>query len=161
MTTPARLRATETPRDNASSDVATLGEFGFLLAGRSVKTGAVVEVRSPYDGSLVAVVHRAGPQDIELAIASAAAAFQTTRKLPTWKRAEILQSIAVGIAGRREELARTIALEAGKPIKTARLEVDRAAFTFQVAAEETKRIGGESPNGTGNASPVSVTNIGA
>jgi len=143
MTTPARLRATETPRDNASSDVATLGQFGFLLAGRSVKTGAVVEVRSPYDGSLVAVVHRAGPQDIELAIASAAAAFQTTRKLPTWKRAEILQSIAVGIAGRREELARTIALEAGKPIKTARLEVDRAAFTFQVAAEETKRIGGE------------------
>ncbi len=143
MTTPARLRATETLRENASSDVATLGQFGFLLAGRSVETGAVVEVRSPYDRSLVAVVHRAGPQDIERAIALAAAAFHTTRKLPSWKREEILQSIAAGIAGRREELARTIALEAGKPIKTARGEVDRAAFTFKLAAEETKRIGGE------------------
>jgi hypothetical protein len=47
------------------------------------------------------------------------------------------------IAARREEFARTIALEAGKPIRTARLEVDRAIFTFKVAAEESRRIYGE------------------
>ena len=62
---------------------------------------------------------------------------------PSWKRAEILEKISAGIAERREELARTIALEAGKPIRTARAEVDRAVFTFKVAAEESKRIYGE------------------
>ena len=70
-------------------------------------------------------------------------AFQVTRKLPAWKRAEVLGRIADGIEAAKEDFARTIALEAGKPIKTARLEAERAAFTFRVAAEETKRIHGE------------------
>jgi glyceraldehyde-3-phosphate dehydrogenase (NADP+) len=108
-----------------------------------VKTGDTFEVKSPFDGSLVAVVHRAGPAEIERAIADATTAFAVTRKLPSWKRAEILNAIAAKIDERREDLAQTIALEAGKPIKTARVEVDRAAFTFRVAAEETKRIYGE------------------
>ncbi|HEY4723779.1 MAG TPA: aldehyde dehydrogenase family protein, partial [Anaerolineae bacterium] len=114
-----------------------------FIDGQWLKTGDAIDVRSPYDASLVAVVHRAGPKQIEQAIAAAAAAFQTTRKLPAWKRAEILEKISAGIAARREEFARTIALEAGKPIKTARAEVDRAVFTFKVAAEESKRIYGE------------------
>jgi glyceraldehyde-3-phosphate dehydrogenase (NADP+) len=102
-----------------------------------------VEVRSPYDESLVAVVHRAGAKEIEQAIASATAAFEITRKLPAWRRADALEKISAGIAARREEFARAIALEAGKPIRTARLEVDRAVFTFKIAAEESKRIYGE------------------
>ena len=65
------------------------------------------------------------------------------RKLCSWKRAEILEAISAGISDRHEEFARTIALEAGKPIRTARAEVDRAVFTFKVAAEESKRIYGE------------------
>lgn len=122
---------------------AALGEFSCLVGGEWVKTGEAVEVRSPYDDRLVAVVHRAGPAEIERAIASATEAFQATRRLPTWKRAEVLEQISASITARREELARTIALEAGKPIRTARIEVDRAAFTFKVAAEESKRIYGE------------------
>jgi glyceraldehyde-3-phosphate dehydrogenase (NADP+) len=51
--------------------------------------------------------------------------------------------ISQGIAARREDFARTIALEAGKPIRTARAEVDRAVFTFQITSEESKRIYGE------------------
>jgi acyl-CoA reductase-like NAD-dependent aldehyde dehydrogenase len=51
--------------------------------------------------------------------------------------------VSAAIVERREELARTIVLEAGKPMKTAKIEVDRAAFTFEVAAEESKRIYGE------------------
>ena len=66
-----------------------------------------------------------------------------TRKLPAWRRAEILSAIANAIEASRDDFGRTIALEAGKPIKAARLEADRAAFTFRVAAEETKRIHGE------------------
>ena len=73
----------------------------------------------------------------------AVAAFAETRRLPSHRRAEILGRIADGIEARRAELARTIALEAGKPIRAADVEVGRAAFTFRVAAEETKRIYGE------------------
>jgi acyl-CoA reductase-like NAD-dependent aldehyde dehydrogenase len=120
-----------------------LGERGIVLGGEVVETGETYEVRSPFDGSLVAVVHRAGPAEVERAIAGAAEAFETTRHLPSWQREQVLEAIAAGIAARREELARTIALEAGKPVKIARVEVDRAVFTFSIAAEESKRIYGE------------------
>jgi acyl-CoA reductase-like NAD-dependent aldehyde dehydrogenase len=120
-----------------------LGELGIVLGGADVETGETVEIRSPYDGAPVAVVHRAGPDEVERAIAGAVEAFETTRHLPSWRREQVLEGIAARIAGRREELARTIALEAGKPLKAARIEVDRAAFTFQIAAEEAKRIYGE------------------
>lgn len=136
-----RLRGSEARK--ASGGTSELGEYGALLNGQWVKTGDAIEVRSPYNDALVAVVHRAGPKEIEQAIADATRAFQVTRKLPSWKKAEVLMKVSEGILARREDLARTIALEAGKPIRTARLEVDRAAFTFQVAAEETKRHYGE------------------
>ena len=122
---------------------AALGEFGILLGGGTQRTGASFEVRSPYDQSLLAVVDNARPQDIERAIAGAASAFNLTRALPSWKRSAILEAVAAALIARREEFARIIALEAGKPIRTARLEVDRAAFTFKVGGEEARRIHGE------------------
>lgn len=135
----ARARTVE--RD--TGERAELGEYGVLLNGRWMETGDAIEVRSPYDDALVAVVHRAGPDEIETTIATAEEAFQVTRKLPSWKREEVLRQVSEGITARREEFARTIALEAGKPIRSARAEVDRAAFTFKVAAEESKRLYGE------------------
>jgi acyl-CoA reductase-like NAD-dependent aldehyde dehydrogenase len=114
-----------------------------LIGGESIATGDTYEVRAPYDDSLVAVIHRAGPAELEAAIARAAAVFETTRKLPSWRRAEILERISDAILDQRDDFARTIALEAGKPIRTARGEAERAAFTFKVAAEESKRIYGE------------------
>ena len=145
VTPPTRLRGADMvgQPQAQSTGSARLGEFGILLGGQILKTGNTFEVKSPFDGALVAVVHRAGPAEIERAIADATKAFAVTRKIPSWKRAQILQAIAAKIGERREELAQTIALEAGKPIKTARIEVDRAMFTFAIAAEETKRIYGE------------------
>jgi glyceraldehyde-3-phosphate dehydrogenase (NADP+) len=134
-------------RSRRATDVdagrAELGEYGVLIEGRQLRTGDAIEVHSPYDDALVAIVHRAGPAEIEQAITASERAFAQTRRMPSWQRAEILQRISDGIAARHEEFARTIALEAGKPIRTARAEVDRAVFTFQVAAEESKRIYGE------------------
>ncbi|MEN3343397.1 MAG: hypothetical protein V7644_2801 [Actinomycetota bacterium] len=120
-----------------------LGELGILLGGESRETGETYETCSPYDGSPVAIVHRAGPEEVERAIAGAVEAFQQTRQLASWQREEVLTRISQALSAHRDELARTIALEAGKPIKTARVEVDRASFTFKVAAEESKRIYGE------------------
>ena len=144
MTIPERLRTASDKKAVAHSDEKPrLGNFGCYIGGEWIETGDAIEVRSPYDESLVAVVHRAGPKEIETAIVKATAAFQVTRKMPLWKRAEVLEKISAGIAARREEFAQAIALEAAKPIRTARLEVDRAIFTFKVAAEESKRIYGE------------------
>lgn len=144
MGTDGRLRGATIRAATRESDVRTeLGRYGVLVNGQWLETNDAIEVHSPYDGALVAVVHRAGPKEIEAAIAAAAQAFEVTRKLPSWKRADILEKISAGIDARREEFARTLALEAGKPIKTARLEVNRAVFTFKVASEESKRIYGE------------------
>jgi glyceraldehyde-3-phosphate dehydrogenase (NADP+) len=120
-----------------------LGEFGIQIGGSRRETGETYEIKSPFDGSPVAVVHRATPEDVEEAIANAVKAFETTRHLPSWQREQILTQISQGIAARREELGETIALEAGKPLKTSLVEVDRAVFTFKIAAEESKRIYGE------------------
>lgn len=146
MTTPASERLRGTSVRTASTNGAAkaeLGEYGFLIDGQQHKANDAIEVRSPYDDALVAVVHRAGPNEIETAIATAVKAFETTRKMPTWQRSEVLEKVSDAILANKEELARTIALEAGKPIKTARAEVERASFTFKVAAEEARRIYGE------------------
>lgn len=144
MSATERLRSVAPGRaDVSQAGGAVLGELGPLVGGETTLTGDAIEVRSPYDGALVAVVHRAGAAEVEQAIAGAVEAFAETRKLPSWRRAEILERIATLVLERRDDLARTIALEAGKPIKTARIEAERAAFTFRVAAEETKRIYGE------------------
>lgn len=144
MSTTERLRdATARVVGRDGTGESELGEYGVLLNGEWLRTGDAIEVRSPYDEALVAVVHRAGPDEVETAIANAVDAFEVTRKLPSWRREEILMAVSEGIAARREEFARTMALEAGKPLKSARAEVDRAVYTFKVAAEESKRIYGE------------------
>jgi len=81
-----RLRASAGPSASTGLDRPVLGEFGCLVAGRWTRTGDAVDVRSPYDETLVSVVQRAGPADIERAIAGASEAFEITRRLPSWKR---------------------------------------------------------------------------
>lgn len=143
MSAPDRLRGTSTQQSAASLDRPALGELACIIRGREIRTGQLSDVRSPYDGSAVAAVHRAGPGEIEQAIAGAAESFQTTRRMPSWQRAQILEQVSAAITARGQEFERAIALEAGKPLKTARVEVSRAAFTFKVAAEESRRIYGE------------------
>ena len=116
---------------------------GFYLTGRWVEEGTPVEIRSPYDQTPLAQVFEAGPGHVEKAIQGALRAFETTRKLPSFERQRVLRAIAREISARKEEFARTLAQEAGKPIRAARTEVERAIFTFTVAAEESTRIYGE------------------
>ena len=117
--------------------------FGFFLNGAWHSHGREVVITSPFDHSIVAVVCEAARDDVETAIHSAVESFYITRKMTSHQRTSILRKIAAGIHQRREEFARTICQEAGKPIKVARLEVDRGIYTFEVAAEEASRIYGE------------------
>lgn len=118
-------------------------EFDNLVAGEWERGGAMQEIRSPFDQSVVARVSIASREQLERSIAAAARSFEVTRKLTAHQRREILGKISEAIAATHEEFARAICLEAGKPIRTARAEVDRAVFTMQIAAEEAGRIGGE------------------
>ena len=118
-------------------------ERKIFVAGQWRDTGDIHEVRSPTTGQVVARAHRARPTDVEEAIAAAVAAFPATRAMPGWERAAILHKMSEQLEGRRDELVRILALEAGKPVKAGRVEADRAVFTVSVAAEEARRIGGE------------------
>ncbi len=116
---------------------------GLFIAGEWLAGGTPLEVRNKYDGTPFATVATARAEDVDAAIAAAARAAPEMGRMPAWKRAEILLRASAGIAARREEIARIIATEAGKALKFARIEVDRAVQTFIVAAEEAKRIHGE------------------
>lgn len=117
-------------------------EYKLLIDGKWV-SGEVREIQSPYDGKTVAKVHFAGEELIEEALAKAHQAFPATRSLPSHERSRVLEFISAGIEKRRDELAESIALAAGKPIKSSRVEVSRAVNTFKVGAEEAKRMDGE------------------
>ena len=127
----------------ATSTKTPAKSYPFFVAGKWVSEGRPLEVASPYDGALAGVTYWATAEQFEQAIRAAVSAFETTKRLPAYERQRVLRTISDSIAARREEFARLMAMEAGKPIKTARAEVDRAVFTFAVAAEESVRIGGE------------------
>ena len=116
---------------------------GFFVDGKWIEEGDPVEIRAPYDGSVVGTVFQGRREHAEAAIAAAVKAFGTTRRLPAFERQRVLRRVSENISSRKQEFARTMAQEAGKPIKAARTEVERAIFTFNVAAEESTRIYGE------------------
>jgi len=119
------------------------GVYSFYLAGEWVTSAQVIEVTSPFDQRVVGRVPLAGPEHVEQAIAAAVKSFAVTRKLAAYERQSALAMIASELVERNEEFAQCISAEAGKPIRTARGEVERAAFCFQYAAEETTRLNGE------------------
>src|ERR1700691_4735517 len=127
----------------AEMTIAPVATHGFFVDGRWHEDGDIVEIRAPYDGSVIARVVQGRREHAEAAIAAAVKAFGTTRRLPAFERQRVLRRVAQAIAERRDEFSRTLSQEAGKPIKLARIEVDRAVFIFNVAAEEATRIYGE------------------
>ncbi|MGO9649845.1 MAG: aldehyde dehydrogenase family protein [Terriglobales bacterium] len=116
---------------------------GFLVDGKWIEEGDPVEIRAPYDRSVIGRVFQGRREHAEAAIAAAVKAFGTTRRLPAFERQRMLRRVAQGLTQRKEEIAHSMAQEAGKPIKAARTEVERSIFTFTVAAEESTRIYGE------------------
>ena len=135
-------------------------EFEFVLAGRPTRSESLAPVTCPYDEKVIATTWWAGPQDLERATEAAVAAAPAMRALPAYRRAEILRAVAESLRANRDDVAWTLAGEVGKPIRDARTEVDRAAMTFEVAAEEARRLGGEvipmdlAPHGAGRMAVV-------
>ncbi|HXV57216.1 MAG TPA: aldehyde dehydrogenase family protein [Gaiellaceae bacterium] len=119
----------------------TARERKLLLDGEWIETGGWIEVRSPYSGDVVGRVPRAGADEARRAVDAAAAALR--KPLAAHERAEILDRAAHLVDERREDIAATICAEAGKPLKAARVEAERASSTFRSAATEARTLAGE------------------
>jgi acyl-CoA reductase-like NAD-dependent aldehyde dehydrogenase len=120
---------------------ATTRERRLLVDGEWVETGDWVEVRSPYSGEVVGRVAKAGAAETGRALDAAARVLG--EPLPAHERAAILDRVAGLLRERHEEVARTICAEAGKPIRTARVEASRAVSTYTFAAVEARKLAGE------------------
>ncbi len=107
-----------------------------------VTTEEVSEVRSPFDAQVVGTVPVGTEAHLDAAVAAARARHRAGA-LPAYQRAEILDRAASALAERREEFARSIATEAAKPIRTARVEAERAVDTFRFSAAVARTLAGE------------------
>ncbi len=141
-------------------------DYPFVLAGKPTRSAQSLTVRNPYDGSEVGRTWIAGDAEFDLAADAAVAAAPVMRALPAYERAAILMRASAELLERKEDIARTLAGEAGKPLKDALIETDRAAMTFHVAAEEARRLGGEfvpmdlAPHGAGRLAIVKRVPVG-
>ena len=114
-----------------------------LIGGEWRGSDDVMEVRFPYDGSLVDAVSMASAADMHDAMDAALEGFEITRKLPSYKRSEILANMARLLGERFGEVVDAMIMESGKNRKTALGEAARAMETLKVSSEEARRIGGE------------------
>jgi acyl-CoA reductase-like NAD-dependent aldehyde dehydrogenase len=114
-----------------------------LLGGVRETCEETYEVRSPYDGAVVATVCRPGRRECGEALGRAAGACGEMADIPAYRRAEVLVRLAGAISARSEELARLLVSEVGKPLKYAEAEVMRAAATIALSAEEASRLEGD------------------
>ncbi len=112
------------------------------IAGERFTGSESSAVTSPYDGHEIGRVPVCGPDEVDRAVRSAKAAL-AGGPLPTWQRAEVLDTAARFLTERREEFAKIIADESAKPMKTARVEAERAVGTFQFSAAEARTMAGD------------------
>jgi acyl-CoA reductase-like NAD-dependent aldehyde dehydrogenase len=113
------------------------------INGEFVGTEKYLPLNNPFNGEKIAEVAVASDGDVLRAIDAAESAAKTMANMEAYKRAEILQKVADLIQEDREECARIIAEESSKPLKAARAEVDRTIMTYSFAAQEARRIHGE------------------
>ena len=123
------------------------------VGGETLTGGETRIVRAPWDGVAIAAVPLVGAEETRSAVAAAARAMRTP--LPAHERAEILDRAAATIRERREDLARLLSREIGKPLKQALVEVDRCVQTLTFSAIEARTLAGRGipvdahPAGTG------------
>jgi acyl-CoA reductase-like NAD-dependent aldehyde dehydrogenase len=112
-----------------------------LCGERWNSSGSSIDVVDPFQHKVIGQIPACTSVEIDRAVAQAQGALK--RGLPQWQRAKILDVAAVRLAARREEFAQLIARESAKPIRTARIEVDRAVGTFEFSAAEARKLAGE------------------
>jgi len=114
-----------------------------LLGHEWVDRPDTIEVRDPFDNSLIDTVPSANAEDVQTALATAYKARETARKMTTYERSQVLLKTASIVADNLEDFAQTIAREGSKTINEARGEARRTVNTLTISGEEAKRLIGE------------------
>jgi len=117
--------------------------YPYYLANRAVQANEALAVTDKYSGEVVSRVALADAGAIEAALAAAEGARRAMQDFPPYARRDVLRHSAQRFREREKELGLALAIEAGKPIRDARGEVTRLIDTFEVAADEAVRTGGE------------------
>jgi acyl-CoA reductase-like NAD-dependent aldehyde dehydrogenase len=117
--------------------------YPYYLANRAVQANQDLEVEDKHNGETAYRVARADADALEAAIAAADRAAEPMAAFPSHKRRDVLLHCVEQFKARRDELVEVLIVEGGKVIKDAQGEVQRLIETFQIAAEEATRIGGE------------------
>ena len=115
-----------------------------LIGGKYITAEDVEEVKNPYDGQVIDTVPIAHLQTAQLAIDEANKAKSSLVEMSAFKISNKLLNVCEKLTQNREEFAKLLTLEVGKPINESLVELDRSIETLKLAAEEAKRIYGES-----------------
>ncbi|WP_053368540.1 aldehyde dehydrogenase family protein [Bacillus sp. FJAT-27245] len=124
------------------SELTSVKQF-LLINGQKVETDQYASLRSPYSGEEIAQIAMANKELTKKAIEAAYSSRRVMAKMPAFKRAEILEKVAALLKERLDEAAAVITSESAKPIRFSKAEVARTIETYKFAAEEAKRIHGE------------------
>lgn len=114
-----------------------------LIEGEWEDREEKIEVRDPFDDSVIDTVPAATGQDVETALEASVHGFDIARIMSVFDRAQVLYNTAAIVSENLEDFAVMIAREGSKTIREARTEVSRCVNTLMVSAEESKRILGE------------------
>lgn len=115
----------------------------FFTGNEFVSSDIIVEIKNPYTNEIVKKVYKSGKEHIHTSLNYLTEVFKKYKDTPVYLKAELLEKISFKISVRKNELAKLITSETGKPLKFSAIEVDRAALTFKLGSEEAKRIEGE------------------
>ena len=118
----------------------------YYLANKPLEPNHDLEVTDKFTGEVAAKVALADPSAIEKGIEGCVAAAEPFAEMPPYERQNVLQHCVSRFTERFDELAYSLCVEAGKPIKDSRGEVSRLIDTFRIAAEESVRMNGEVMN---------------
>jgi len=118
----------------------------FLIGNDFELSDSIVDIKNPYSNEIVKKVYKSLTGHVNKSLDYLSSVFPKYKSVPTYIKSELLSKISKKVSDRKEELAKLITLETGKPIKFSRIEVERAVLTFQLGSEEAKRIEGEALN---------------
>jgi succinate-semialdehyde dehydrogenase/glutarate-semialdehyde dehydrogenase len=103
---------------------------------------------NPMDGQLVREYPEAGEREVHMALLEASCAFAGWRQVPFPQRAEKMRAAALRLEANKDELARLMALEMGKPLAAGRAEIEKCAATCRFYAEEAASFLADEPVAT-------------
>ena len=114
-------------------------DYSIYSAGKFIASAHILEVKNPFDHSIVATTYLADEVILEESITKALSIKEELQSLSPQQKFNILKQISNEVYANRKKLAEILSLESAKPIKYALAEIDRSAYTFQLAAEESKK----------------------